>query len=46
MWENNQEYLIENYDEYFERLFDHFINNNTTIKLAEYFMKEMNDAKK
>lgn len=46
MWENNQDFLIENYDEYFERLFDHFINNNTTIKLAEYFMKEMNDAKK
>lgn len=46
MWENNRDYLIENYDEYFERLFDHFINNNTTIKLAEYFMKEMNDAKK
>ena len=37
-------FLIENYDEYFERLFHHFINNNTTIKLAEYFMKEMNDA--
>ena len=46
MWENNQDFLIENYDEYFERLFHHFINNNTTIKLAEYFMKEMNDAKK
>jgi hypothetical protein len=46
LWENNQDFLIENYDEYFERLFHHFINNNTTIKLAEYFMKEMNDAKK
>lgn len=46
MWEKNRDNLVDNYDEYSERLFDHFINNNTTIKLAEYFIKEMNDAQK
>ena len=46
MWDKNRDNLVDNYDEYSERLFDHFINNNTTIKLAEYFIKEMNDAQK
>ena len=39
-------YLINNYEEYSERLFEHFIQHNTTIKLAEYFIKEMEEAQK
>ena len=46
LWEGNQEYLINNYEEYSERLFKHFIEHNTTIKLAEYFIKEMEEAQK
>jgi hypothetical protein len=46
LWESNQDYLINNYEEYSERLFEHFIQHNTTIKLAEYFIKEMEEAQK
>ena len=46
LWEGNQEYLINNYEEYSQRLHDHFIKHNTTIKLAEYFIKEMEEAQK
>jgi hypothetical protein len=46
LWEGNQEYLINNYEEYSQRLYDHFIEHNTTIKLAEYFIKEMEEAQK
>ena len=42
----NIEVLINNYEEYSERLFEHFIQHNTTIKLAEYFIKEMEEAQK
>ena len=38
--------IINNYEEYAERLFKYFIKHNTTIKLAEYFIKEMEAAQK
>ena len=46
LWENNQEYLINNYEEHSQKVHDHFLQHNTTIKLAEYFIKEMEEAQK